>query len=196
MLWKRTVLGCRWGGSHVSASWRCLGSGCTTLPRGNYSHHLPAVHGARGHPQCALPCPFCPLGFWRRARRSAGVRAIVPVPIASFLLNEKRSDITAIEARNGVRIMIVPNPNMRQPHFEVVRVGAMIRWMRSIPGKPRGGGRACSCSTEDGYEAPPIPEAQDAIVLVRGAPHRQRAQTQVCATPSASVATPAPRAAS
>ncbi|MEE4381005.1 MAG: ribonuclease E, partial [Pseudomonadales bacterium] len=54
--------------------------------------------------------------------RSAGVRAIVPVPIASFLLNEKRSDLTAIEARNRVRIMIVPNPNMETPHFEVQRV--------------------------------------------------------------------------
>ena len=90
---------------------------------GNYSHHLPAVHGARGHPQCALLA----LSVLRILEEETQVaecrgRAIVPVPIASFLPNEKRSDITAIEARNGVRIMIVPNPNMETPHFEVVRV--------------------------------------------------------------------------
>ncbi len=54
--------------------------------------------------------------------RSAAVRALVPVSIASFLLNEKRSDLTAIELRTQVRIMIVPNPNLETPHFEVQRI--------------------------------------------------------------------------
>ncbi|MDY6982810.1 MAG: Rne/Rng family ribonuclease, partial [Pseudomonadota bacterium] len=37
------------------------------------------------------------------------VRAIVPVSVASYLLNEKRSEITAIETQSRKRIMIVPN---------------------------------------------------------------------------------------
>ena len=124
--------------------------------------------------------------------RSAGVRAIVPVPIASFLLNEKRSDITAIEARNGVRIMIVPNPNMETPHFEVVRVRDDQMDALLSQESHEVAAEVLEASTEDGYEAPPIPEAQDAIVKSVAPQQPAPAQTQV-ATPSASVAAPAPQ---
>ncbi|KFC09365.1 ribonuclease E [Trabulsiella guamensis ATCC 49490] len=51
------------------------------------------------------------------------VHAIVPVPIASYLLNEKRSAVSAIEARQGgVRCVIVPNDQMETPHYSVLRV--------------------------------------------------------------------------
>ena len=51
------------------------------------------------------------------------VHAIVPVPIASYLLNEKRDAITAIETRQGgVRAVIVPNDQMETPHYSVLRV--------------------------------------------------------------------------
>ncbi|WHP33138.1 ribonuclease E [Trabulsiella odontotermitis] len=51
------------------------------------------------------------------------VHAIVPVPIASYLLNEKRSAVSAIEARQGgVRCIIVPNDQMETPHYSVLRV--------------------------------------------------------------------------
>ncbi len=51
------------------------------------------------------------------------VHAIVPVPIASYLLNEKRSAVSAIETRqNGVRCVIVPNDQMETPHYSVLRV--------------------------------------------------------------------------
>ncbi len=51
------------------------------------------------------------------------VDAIVPVPIASYLLNEKREAINAIERRSGgkVRVVVVPNDNMETPHYEVIR---------------------------------------------------------------------------
>ena len=124
--------------------------------------------------------------------RSAGVRAIVPVPIASFLLNEKRSDITAIEARNGVRIMIVPNPNMETPHFEVVRVRDDQMDALLSQESHEVAAEVLEASTEDGYEAPPIPEAQDAIVKSVAPQQPAPAQTQV-ATPSASAAAPAPQ---
>ena len=51
------------------------------------------------------------------------VHAIVPVPIASYLLNEKRAAVSAIEARQGgVRCIIVPNDEMQTPHYHVLRV--------------------------------------------------------------------------
>lgn len=51
------------------------------------------------------------------------VHAIVPVPIASYLLNEKREAVNAIERRQGrVRAIIVPNDRMETPHYAVLRV--------------------------------------------------------------------------
>ncbi|MGF1725521.1 ribonuclease E [Photobacterium nomapromontoriensis] len=50
------------------------------------------------------------------------VLAIVPVAIASYLLNEKRRSVQYIEKSHDVRVIIVPNADMETPHFEVVRV--------------------------------------------------------------------------
>lgn len=51
------------------------------------------------------------------------VHAIVPVQIASYLLNEKRDAVAAIENRQGgVRAIIVPNDQMQTPHYSVLRV--------------------------------------------------------------------------
>ncbi|STI86685.1 ribonuclease E [Escherichia coli] len=45
------------------------------------------------------------------------------MPIASYLLNEKRSAVNAIETRqDGVRCVIVPNDQMETPHYHVLRV--------------------------------------------------------------------------
>lgn len=51
------------------------------------------------------------------------VHAIVPVPVASYLLNEKRESVSAIEKRqDGVKVIVVPNDQMQTPHYNVVRV--------------------------------------------------------------------------
>ncbi|GFN46344.1 ribonuclease E [Candidatus Regiella insecticola] len=51
------------------------------------------------------------------------VHAIVPVPIASYLINEKRDSINAIENRtNGVRAIIIPTENMQTPNYAVSRI--------------------------------------------------------------------------
>ncbi|HIE0970169.1 ribonuclease E [Proteus mirabilis] len=51
------------------------------------------------------------------------VHAIVPVQIASYLLNEKRKAVTDIELRQAnVKVVIVPNDQMQTPHFSVIRV--------------------------------------------------------------------------
>ncbi|EED35890.1 ribonuclease E [Luminiphilus syltensis NOR5-1B] len=54
--------------------------------------------------------------------KTAEVRAIVPVDVAAFLLNEKRAAVNDIEAQSSVRLLIIPNPHMETPHFELVRL--------------------------------------------------------------------------
>ncbi|MEH6628561.1 MAG: ribonuclease E [Motiliproteus sp.] len=54
--------------------------------------------------------------------RTAQIRAMVPVNVATFLLNEKRANISEIEKRCGTEILVVPNPNMETPHYEVIRL--------------------------------------------------------------------------
>jgi ribonuclease E len=53
---------------------------------------------------------------------TAQVLAIVPVSIASYLLNEKRRSVNHIERTQDVKITVVPNSDMETPHFEVIRV--------------------------------------------------------------------------
>ncbi|MEX2482135.1 MAG: Rne/Rng family ribonuclease [Gammaproteobacteria bacterium] len=50
------------------------------------------------------------------------VTAQVPVDVATFLLNEKRQDVTGIEVRQDVSILLIPNQNLETPHFEIQRV--------------------------------------------------------------------------
>ncbi len=57
------------------------------------------------------------------AKENTGqIRAIVPVSVATFLLNEKRTLIAGIEARHGSKVVVLPNPNMETPHYEVLRL--------------------------------------------------------------------------
>lgn len=54
--------------------------------------------------------------------RSAEIRAIVPVSVATYLLNEKRKAISDIETRHAARVAVLPNTDMVTPHFEVLRL--------------------------------------------------------------------------
>jgi len=54
--------------------------------------------------------------------RSAEVRAIVPVDVAAYLLNEKRGALSDIERVTSARVLVVPNPNLETPHFDVQRL--------------------------------------------------------------------------
>ena len=54
--------------------------------------------------------------------RTGEVQAIVPVDVSAFLLNEKRGEISDIESRSGVRIVVVASPYLDTPHFEVRRL--------------------------------------------------------------------------
>lgn len=52
----------------------------------------------------------------------AHIRAVVPLPIASFLLNEKRNSISSLEATHNSTITVIPNPHMEAPEHEVFKV--------------------------------------------------------------------------
>jgi ribonuclease E len=54
--------------------------------------------------------------------KTSEVQAILPVPVATFLLNEKRSQIIEIEKRQSVRVIIIPNSLMDSPHYELKRL--------------------------------------------------------------------------
>ncbi|MCV2884285.1 ribonuclease E [Aestuariibacter sp. AA17] len=49
------------------------------------------------------------------------IEAQLPVPVATYLLNEKRRSIRSIEKRHNVELLVIPNPNLETPHYHVVR---------------------------------------------------------------------------
>ncbi|AZZ91534.1 ribonuclease E [Hahella sp. KA22] len=54
--------------------------------------------------------------------RTAEVRAICPISVATYLLNEKRENLAKTQKRHGVKVIVVPNSHMDTPHFEVQRI--------------------------------------------------------------------------
>ena len=53
---------------------------------------------------------------------TAFIHAQVPVDVATFLLNEKRSEIHNIEARLRVEVVLIPNIHLETPNYTVERV--------------------------------------------------------------------------
>jgi ribonuclease E len=53
---------------------------------------------------------------------TAAVYAQVPVDVATFLLNEKRTDIASIETRLRVNVMLIPNKHIETPHYTLERL--------------------------------------------------------------------------
>jgi ribonuclease E len=54
--------------------------------------------------------------------RTGRIVAQLPVAVATFLLNEKRAALAAIEQRNRVHITLVPNPDFETPLYEIKRI--------------------------------------------------------------------------
>lgn len=50
------------------------------------------------------------------------VHAYLPIESATFLLNEKRHEITGIENRLGTRIQIIPTSSLDTPHYKIERM--------------------------------------------------------------------------
>ena len=53
---------------------------------------------------------------------TAAVHCQVPVEVASFLLNEKRDEISKIQLKQRVKVTMVPNKSMDTPHYKLERL--------------------------------------------------------------------------
>ncbi|WP_325894089.1 ribonuclease E [Grimontia sp. NTOU-MAR1] len=116
---------------------------------------------------------------------TAQVMAVVPVPVASYLLNEKRRSVQHVEKYHNVRVIVVPNANMETPHFEVVRI--------------RGGDEVTSLSYRlpEQLETMRENESKDEAPAERVVKKREEPALQGFAAPAspAPAAKPAPKAA-
>jgi ribonuclease E len=62
------------------------------------------------------------IGEELRKDRTARVIAQVPVPVATYLINEKREWLRTLEARSSAELFIVPNENLQTPDYTIRRV--------------------------------------------------------------------------
>jgi ribonuclease E len=62
------------------------------------------------------------IGEESRKDRTAKIIAQLPVEVATFLINEKRQWLRALEDRAEVEIVLVPNPDMQTPNYALRRV--------------------------------------------------------------------------
>ncbi|QEL65004.1 ribonuclease E [Oryzomicrobium terrae] len=87
-----------------------------------------------------IPCPRCNGTGHIRSTESAALHILrileeeamkentgavhcqVPVDVGTFLLNEKRNDIQAIEFRHKVTILLIPNKHLETPAHEIIRL--------------------------------------------------------------------------
>ena len=53
---------------------------------------------------------------------TAAVHAQVPVEVASFLLNEKRSEIAKIEIQQRTHVLLIPNKGLETPNYKLERL--------------------------------------------------------------------------
>ncbi|HEY7987367.1 MAG TPA: Rne/Rng family ribonuclease, partial [Methylophilaceae bacterium] len=53
---------------------------------------------------------------------TGAVQVQLPVEVATFLLNEKRSDIHAVEQRMDVNVILIPNTHLETPNYTIVRL--------------------------------------------------------------------------
>ena len=54
--------------------------------------------------------------------KTGRIVARLPIEVATFLLNEKREGVVDIERRTGAQIILVPDPSVTLPNYEVERV--------------------------------------------------------------------------
>ncbi len=54
--------------------------------------------------------------------KTGKIVAQLPVDVATYLLNEKRHTIRDIETRQAISVILVPNPALVTPHYEIQRI--------------------------------------------------------------------------
>ncbi len=120
---------------------------------------------------------------------TGAVHLQVPVDVATFLLNEKRHDILAIEARHRVEIVLIPNVHFETPRYTLARFRhdqlnqidqsapsyKMVEKPAEEEAKAHNGGAA---------------KAERAQPVVQGITPTQPAPTQASVAPAAAAASP------
>ena len=97
------------------------------------------------------------------------IHAYLPLETASFLLNEKRAELGAIEQRLGSRLTIVPSPSLQVPAFQVERLsGDTMSATSDVPSYELKAGE----QTED--SPPPRRGGQRAAASAAHAPQAER----------------------
>src|ERR1700728_1002386 len=62
------------------------------------------------------------IGEEARKERTGRVIAQVPVDVATYLMNEKRDWLNQIESRDKVSLVVVPNPHLQTPAYNLKRI--------------------------------------------------------------------------
>ena len=86
-----------------------------------------------------------------RKDRTARLIIHVPVNVATYLMNEKRAALRGIEEKCGVDVILVPNPNIETPEYEIRRV--------------RGDEVGAPENTQTSYKMPAAAEPPDVTAL-------------------------------
>ncbi|MCF6808381.1 Rne/Rng family ribonuclease [Thiotrichales bacterium 19S9-12] len=50
------------------------------------------------------------------------IRVQLPIPVATYLLNEKRDAVKEIESELDFKLVLIPNPNLETPHYYIQRI--------------------------------------------------------------------------
>jgi ribonuclease E len=86
-----------------------------------------------------------------RKERTARLVLHVPVSVGTYLMNEKRAALRGIEEKCGVEVVIVPDPNIETPEFNIRRV--------------RGDELGLAENSQISYKMPPTPPSPDAAAM-------------------------------
>lgn len=57
-----------------------------------------------------------------RQKKLEQIRVQLPVNVSTYLVNEKRCDIARIEKEYDVHILVIPNPNLETPHYQIIKL--------------------------------------------------------------------------
>jgi len=120
---------------------------------------------------------------------TAKVVAQLPVDVATFLFNEKRRDVSRIEERQEVEIILVPNANLETPHFNIQRVREQDLAKRELGESHELVTEVQPPPTLDYTRQAPPPRQQQAAVrdIVRNAPQSAEASSASATPPPGGV---------
>jgi ribonuclease E len=87
-------------------------------------HPLPALRRLRPHPRHRISALQILRIIQEESLKdsTASVLCQVPVEVASFLLNEKRTEIAKIELKQRINVLLVPNKTLETPNYKLERL--------------------------------------------------------------------------